>query len=690
MAPASERIFAQINLLWSLPNRGRQRARLIRTIDAMTTTIRTLRERIEAMAETPSGLGVHDEPTRYEFDAIRTQIYNRGLLGSTGVGYLSRLLDGPKLSVDELVAHLTTLEQMLVARERHLVAVAGLPRTINYFQPLSPPQTEPQPGELPATAEAALLATVTEKFYGSAAFKALGIALVGAVLLAATGTVIIGNQSINLRSGLTDVAKSAEDQITKKQSDVQDQIEKQQKKSSELQENIDKQRNAYEQHVQDANNQIEQKLTLFLANSNQLAQTAVKTATDAVRGDLESKTSALVNDLKDAKSAQVSRLEVEGNRQVQALNKDFEALEKIKDTAASDVGTFAQAVARTKETMAQVELLKPLAAQAEVIHGKLSGLSDQQNSLAGALRDAQRDAARAAESASQAAASRSAVTAALSKVNRELGTDQGKLGEFRPILIQIKRELPAARQAITNVQTVARNFPDADTKRLIVEAEKSALDSAIRPQLETIRATTLEPARQAAADATSDARAAHTGASAVAQSLTDANKALGDIQRDVATAHTGAGAVAQTAADASKTLGDIQRDAGAAQNLLTKWSHPVNDGQDLEHQNQALLFRVKALEDQLVELKDPVPSSQGQLSPDAWKRIQAALTRAGFDTQGTDGKPGKNTIKAIRDYQHSLNQLETDELTAQQIRLLWNASASKPPEVAGQSQPVAK
>ena len=110
---------------------------------------------------------------------------------------------------------------------------------------------------------------------------------------------------------------------------------------------------------------------------------------------------------------------------------------------------------------------------------------------------------------------------------------------------------------------------------------------------------------------------------------------------------------------------------------------------DWEQRNQTLLVRIKALEEQVTELKDPAPGTQDQISPDGWKRIQAALTRAEFDTQGADGKPGKNTIKAIHEYQHYLNQAETGQLSAQQIRLLWHAAASKPPNDMAPSQPTA-
>lgn len=61
--------------------------------------------------------------------------------------------------------------------------------------------------------EAELLVGVTEKFYGSAPFKTLSVALTAAVLLAVSGGILIGTQSISLRDNLQKAAETEQKAI---------------------------------------------------------------------------------------------------------------------------------------------------------------------------------------------------------------------------------------------------------------------------------------------------------------------------------------------------------------------------------------------------------------------------------------------------------------------------------------------
>jgi peptidoglycan hydrolase-like protein with peptidoglycan-binding domain len=47
----------------------------------------------------------------------------------------------------------------------------------------------------------------------------------------------------------------------------------------------------------------------------------------------------------------------------------------------------------------------------------------------------------------------------------------------------------------------------------------------------------------------------------------------------------------------------------------------------------------------------PFPGSERALTLAEVQEVQTRLTRAGFDTGGTDGRVGNDTIKAIRDFQ---------------------------------------
>ena len=47
----------------------------------------------------------------------------------------------------------------------------------------------------------------------------------------------------------------------------------------------------------------------------------------------------------------------------------------------------------------------------------------------------------------------------------------------------------------------------------------------------------------------------------------------------------------------------------------------------------------------------PFPGSERALTLAEVQEMQTRLTKAGFDTGGTDGRVGNDTMKAIRDYQ---------------------------------------
>ena len=56
----------------------------------------------------------------------------------------------------------------------------------------------------------------------------------------------------------------------------------------------------------------------------------------------------------------------------------------------------------------------------------------------------------------------------------------------------------------------------------------------------------------------------------------------------------------------------------------------------------------------------PFPSSERALTLAEVQEMQTRLTRAGFDTGGTDGRVGNDTMKAIRDYQIKMGLLPAD------------------------------
>ena len=56
----------------------------------------------------------------------------------------------------------------------------------------------------------------------------------------------------------------------------------------------------------------------------------------------------------------------------------------------------------------------------------------------------------------------------------------------------------------------------------------------------------------------------------------------------------------------------------------------------------------------------PFPGSERALTLAEVQEMQVRLTKAGFDTGGTDGRVGNDTMKAIRDYQSRMGLLPAD------------------------------
>lgn len=69
-------------------------------------------------------------------------------------------------------------------------------------------------------------------------------------------------------------------------------------------------------------------------------------------------------------------------------------------------------------------------------------------------------------------------------------------------------------------------------------------------------------------------------------------------------------------------------------------------------------------------IRAPWPVGDRALSVSERKEMQERLTRAGFDTQGVDGRVGPNTINAIRSYQKSRGLVADGYASAALLNLL--------------------
>jgi predicted ATPase len=196
---AAALLFTWIQIHWSA-----------RRLQESLTTLRTLTERIRARPSTSLD----------DMEIVKLEVANA--LADLRPEYLfarppfidlrsvvETMASQHETSSETLASALEAMSRHVDAQRRMLLAQSPL-----LFQRNQQPKDQPLEAAAPKSKtrlitpdEAAILASITEKFYGSASFKALGLALVGAVLLAGSGIVYLGSQTVN-GSSLKGVGKS--------------------------------------------------------------------------------------------------------------------------------------------------------------------------------------------------------------------------------------------------------------------------------------------------------------------------------------------------------------------------------------------------------------------------------------------------------------------------------------------------
>ena len=74
----------------------------------------------------------------------------------------------------------------------------------------------------------------------------------------------------------------------------------------------------------------------------------------------------------------------------------------------------------------------------------------------------------------------------------------------------------------------------------------------------------------------------------------------------------------------------------------------------------------------------PFPGSERALTLAEVQEMQTRLTKAGFDTGGTDGRVGNDTMKAIKDFQTRMGILPADGYGGLKVLARLGRAASSP------------
>src|ERR1700752_2512891 len=167
---------------------------------------------------------------------------------------------------------------------------------------ISPP--EPDDSRLQATWENkqkiwenAFLASLTERLYGSASFRFLGLLLAAAVLLAGTGTFFIGNQGMKLSEKLESAAdradKSIQDQAARAKAAIKTQQESLETARTAIADNT----RQFNEKVVSAQREVDQAILAFRNDAGDLRKKTIDQLIEIVRSDLDNQTSRLRVDI---------------------------------------------------------------------------------------------------------------------------------------------------------------------------------------------------------------------------------------------------------------------------------------------------------------------------------------------------------------------------------------------------------
>ncbi len=390
------------------------------------------------------------------------------------------------------------LHRALEAQRRILVASApafspsAVPKTGSLppcHTPIEGAITKPDQPQAFKPDEAALLAGLIDKFYGSSAFKLIGGALVAAALLAGAGTVYLGTHTLTLRDDLEKTEAKAKSDINASAQRIQDSITTQSNLLKAADDAITRVREEFKQNVATRVTQIDKIMADFTEKSATLRADAITAAIATLDSQLKDPVSTLSNALKKKGE--------DATEQMDTLSKDVGALEERRaaiDNAVRSVEDWLKVAAptlerlkkegplldalmrnfdnlKTKEkaasdtlqnTAAMVQRIKDAVPELDTTIRDLKDVKAKENALSDALMsvktradDAASQAQAAEQSASLAETARGAAMSAVEMIQKEAAGQQLALGGTRTRIEALNKEVAEAESKLRNAGQVA-------------------------------------------------------------------------------------------------------------------------------------------------------------------------------------------------------------------------------------------
>jgi ABC-type transporter Mla subunit MlaD len=313
---------------------------------------------------------------------------------------------------------------MVVARTplfvRSLVATQQVPSHASVPEP--PPQTKEFSPD-----EAALLARLTERFYGSWAFKIIGGALVAAALLAGGGTLYLFSHTLSLREDLDKTEDRGKKDILASAQKVQDSITAQSGTLNTAMAALDQSRKDFADRLNTRKEEIDKIVQDFKTQSDSLRAEAVAQAIKIVQKELDSRVSDL--------SKGIERIASDANDRAGKIGSNITSLEQQAAALGDRVQKVGQSISDDEEVVARLgprlQQLNNYSSRANDVSETLNSIREKEEALAKAVLEGASQAKSAKQYADLADGARQSAVSTMDSVRKQTTDEEHELGKLQ-------------------------------------------------------------------------------------------------------------------------------------------------------------------------------------------------------------------------------------------------------------------
>lgn len=318
--------------------------------------------------------------------------------------------------------------------------------------------------------EAALLATITEKFYASWAFKGIASALVMAVVLAAGGTFLLGGQTIRLSEQLDAAGNKGIATIETIGKAAQASLTHANELLKSTRDAVEKQSTQFTLEVEKAKSDLQVQRTEF---ANTLKSSSVDQVIGSLRTEIDGKVGPITNRI---------------NKEDEDLRKRLAELEKLFTTAQGKLIGLETGLSEAQKGLDALRpKLAPLGTQVSDAGASLMQIAAAERTAATARTATERHEAAARQAESDAAAARDALKMQLGAVANAIPPQQAALAEITAAAGSLRPALASATEAVAEAGRDAAALRAAALSVSSLGAKIAALDKLIA-DLQAVRA----------------------------------------------------------------------------------------------------------------------------------------------------------------------------------------------------------